>query len=192
MTEAEWLACADPVPMLEFLQAHERASARKLRLFAVACARRLGERNHPLARAAVDVAELFADGRATAEAMRAARLACKHADESAAWYAAITRPEIAARNAALSARAGSPDECAAQAELLRDIIGNSFRPLPSRFPVTWIPLAQGIYEDGAFERVREFAEMPSACNMGEIVAHCRQTGAHVRGCWVIDLLLGKQ
>src|SRR5690348_1829844 len=103
--------------MLEFLRGHARASPgharaspRKLRLFAVACARRLGERNHPLARHAVDVAERFAEGEASADELRAARLACKHADASAAWYAAVSQPEIAARNAALSARAVSPDE----------------------------------------------------------------------------------
>ncbi len=39
MTEAEWLACADPDPMLKFRRG--KVSERKLRLFAVGCCRRV-------------------------------------------------------------------------------------------------------------------------------------------------------
>ncbi|HVS35505.1 MAG TPA: hypothetical protein VMS17_07985 [Gemmataceae bacterium] len=39
MTEAEWDAGADPTPMLELLR--DKASERKLRLFAAACCRRI-------------------------------------------------------------------------------------------------------------------------------------------------------
>jgi hypothetical protein len=39
MTDAEWLACNDPGKMLQFVQG--KASERKLRLFAVACVRRV-------------------------------------------------------------------------------------------------------------------------------------------------------
>jgi hypothetical protein len=62
MTEAEWLACGDPTPMLEFLRG--KASDRKLRLFAVACCRTIAPQVkadgfHRL----MDIAEQCADQR---------------------------------------------------------------------------------------------------------------------------------
>ncbi len=61
MTEAEWLACPDPQPMLDFLSG--KASHRKLRLFAVACCRRVwGLLGDQQVRKAVDAAERYAEG----------------------------------------------------------------------------------------------------------------------------------
>lgn len=85
------------------------------------------------------------------------------------------------------------------ANLLRDIFGNSFRPLvldPSW--LTWqdgtvIKLAQGIYEERAFDCMPVLADAleEAGCTEGEVLAHCRQPGTHVRGCWGVDLLLAK-
>src|SRR5262249_34905941 len=72
MTEAEWLACADPEKMLEFLNG--RASARKLRLVICACYHRSGGDLQPppyrfeeLVRQAIEVAERFEDDHASVE-----------------------------------------------------------------------------------------------------------------------------
>ncbi len=73
MTEAEWRSCTDPEPMLEFLRGTDRASERKLRLFACACCRRVwGLLTHRHVRKALKVAELYADGEATEEKLRLA------------------------------------------------------------------------------------------------------------------------
>lgn len=207
MTEEEWLKCIDPQPMLEFLRGRAsgrkpRVSERKIRLFAVACSRRIWDRIDALGRRAVDVAEMFADGLAGPDEMRAARLACQGAGGQAAWYAAATNSTIAARNAALSAQAGAAmlgteaDEIRAQAKLLREIVGDPFRPLsvdPAWLTPGVVNLAQATYDERAFDRMPELAgELEKAgCDNDNILAHCRAPGLHVRGCWVIDLLLGK-
>jgi hypothetical protein len=199
MTEQDWLSCTDPIPMLEFLQSRPDVSARKLRLFAVACSRRVWDRIEPLGQAAVEVAEAFADGEADADALRAARLACKSAGASASWYAAASSPAVAARNAALSAQAaGDPEaERAAQAALLRDILGNAFKTPalePFAVPRAAVALASEIYEERSFERAPLLAGALQAAGgpCAAILEHLGGPGPHVRGCWAIDLLLGKQ
>jgi hypothetical protein len=89
MTVIDWLACADPTPMLAFLRG--RASERKFILFAVACLRRLW----PLladdrSRAAVEALERSADGLASRVEWTAARRAAHAAGRraAAAWEAA--------------------------------------------------------------------------------------------------------
>jgi hypothetical protein len=79
MTEQEWMDCTDPQDMLEFLR--DRAGERKLRLFAVACCRRIGhlrsdERCRGAAEA-VEAAESFADGQTPGADLAAAREAAR-------------------------------------------------------------------------------------------------------------------
>jgi hypothetical protein len=87
-----------------------------------------------------------------------------------------------------------------QADLLRCIAGNPFRRVtvdPSW--LSWndgtvVKLAQGIYDDRAFDRLPVLADAleEAGCTNADLLSHCRSEGPHVRGCWVVDLILGKQ
>jgi hypothetical protein len=57
-----------------------------------------------------------------------------------------------------------------------------------------VRLAQGIYEDRAFDRLPVLADAleEAGCDNAEILSHCRGPGPHVRGCWAVDLSLGKE
>ncbi|MBM3983945.1 MAG: hypothetical protein FJ304_27485 [Planctomycetes bacterium] len=81
--------------------------------------------------------------------------------------------------------------------MILDTLGNPFRPVA--FSSDWrtdtaIALARTMYD------AREFGAMPiladalqdAGCDNDDILNHCRGTGPHVRGCWVCDLVLGKE
>src|SRR5262249_16297801 len=84
--------------------------------------------------------------------------------------------------------------------LLRDIFGHYFhRAIPDRWWLTWgectVPrLARGIYESRAFTDLPILADAleEAGCTDEAILSHCRGPGPHVRGCWVVDLLLDKE
>jgi hypothetical protein len=85
----------------------------------------------------------------------------------------------------------------AQVELLRDIIGNPFRSVS--FDPAWrtpaaVALARGVYEERRSEDMPVLADAleEAGCTDEAVLAHCRRLGEHARGCWVVDLVLGKQ
>jgi hypothetical protein len=205
MTEYEWQTASEPQAMLEFFQTSGQVSERKLRLFAVACSRRVWDLIDAPGRAAVEMAENFADAFASQEEMRAARLACQGAGGQSAWYAAASNPAIAARNAARSAQTGvkalvgsDTAELLAQAKLVREIFGptpfHSLSVDPSWMTPAVVELAQAIYNDRAFDRMPEIgaALQEVGCASDDILNHCRQPAEHVRGCWALDFLLAKE
>jgi hypothetical protein len=229
MDDIEWLACTEPARMLAYLGGD--LSPRKQQLFACACVRRVWPHvRDETCRRAVEVAERFADGLATAAERDEASEATAGSDGSATTYGpaelATTFAIIADQGAELlsphpylpavhaahyaaeaAASAGEYDptggdaaaffhaERAAQCRLLRCVAGNPFRPASSGPWVT--PAAVSVARD-CYDR-RDFAALPvladlleeAGCPHQSVLDHCRRPGEHVRGCWVVDLVLGK-
>jgi len=88
---------------------------------------------------------------------------------------------------------------AGQAELLRDVVRAPFRLM--HFPHAWRTandaavrhVAQEIERDEAFELFPLLADalMDAGCDCEEVIGHLQGPGPHVRGCWVLDAVLGK-
>jgi hypothetical protein len=175
--------------------------------------------------AAVEVAERFADGRATNDerltAMRAVREEVQDEDEvvlhtiiredrfqdhparSANGFEAFLAAIYTFNDCLRIAFREGEDETSkdahslAQCSILRDIFGDPFRPVP--VDPSWrsgnvVSLAEAIYADRAFDRLPILADAleDAGCDQADILEHCRGPGPHVRGCWVVDLILGKE
>ena len=247
MTEAEWLACGEPLRLASFAQG--RWSLRRQLL--LACAGCHAVAMHLPAPQRVqrmlEAVERFADGEAESDEVDAAQMSTwdlplkwansgdpiwLHASAVAALWPALRLGQIIhygcetaayesrARAAALSSQrrsfrlwkrgpklsaeeysaahaTGAAAEKQAFCHRIRDIVGNPFRP--AAFAPEWrtdteAALAAQMYES------RDFAAMPiladalqdAGCDSADILDHCRGPGPHVRGCWVVDLVLGKE
>jgi hypothetical protein len=191
-------------------------SARKLRLFACACCRHLQNWiDEERFLEAVATAERFADGVGSKAALKRARQsvrAVRHrlptelGQPSVEWVA-LWLAEVAASEKAFGKvaheiqRFGSeglllPNERPSADALLRCILGNPFHEVavdPAWLTANVRELAQQIYDERAFERLANLADklIDAGCDNSVILGHCRHKGPHVRGCWVVDLLLSK-
>jgi hypothetical protein len=81
-----------------------------------------------------------------------------------------------------------------QEAIFREIVGNPFQPV--EFEPRWrtsdvVALARGIYDEKAFTRMPILSDalMDAGCEDETIIGHCRTSATHVRGCWLIDLIL---
>jgi hypothetical protein len=222
MTESDWVNATDPTPMLEFLRG--RVSDRKLRLFGAACCRRnWAEMKQGRGRDAVEVVERFADGLAGDDERRLA-LSIFHdtsdtatdwdwADNAAAHAMAATMGDSCVDAAAWAAEAvpvgawsyseARASEQSHQCRLLRDIVGNPFRPVavePAWLTPTVTGLARAAYDGRAlpsgeldFARLAVLADAleEAGCTDVGLLGHLRGPGPHVRGCWALDTVLGR-
>jgi hypothetical protein len=222
--EQQWLESTDAAWMLEVLVRRfaPALSPRKLRLFACACCRRIEPwMTAGAVRAALEVAERFADDLAGEAELRQAREAALAVESPglreavrrsvvfaalpSAWDAAHRCPplvrgargEVAGGgSSALAAQAAEQRE---QAALLRDLFGNPFAPVG--VDPAWL-----LWGDGTVRRLaeticdeRRWREMPvlgdaleeAGCRAEAVLDHCRGSADHARGCWLLDQLLGR-
>jgi hypothetical protein len=133
------------------------------------------------------IAATFAAARVVAETVNTRQL------RQTLTILADTQPESRKRKARQECKRN-------QCSSIREIIG----PLPFH-PITIAPawlawnagtlgrLAQGIYDERAFDRLPVLADAleDAGCTNADILDHCRQPRLHVRGCWVVDLLTGR-
>jgi hypothetical protein len=240
LDEAGWLAEFSMAFVLRHLDAQPQ-NARRLRLFASACCRRVW---HLLqvgaARRIVELFEAYVDGEATEADLQAANKSSDFAELDALYHGGQDVPETklsacvvdalqivrglasprdevntylvvqdTSHNLAGDFMRSSHDfrfkvtpgrdeaEFAEKEKLLRDIFGNPFRPVA--FRPEW--RTSGVLGPASqMYNSRDFALMPiladalqdAGCGNEDILNHCLGGGPHVRGCWVVDLVLGKE
>ena len=216
MIERQWLTCTDPETLLKIVRG--KMSERKLRLFACACARQVWHLlDEDPARRAVLLAEPIAEGLVPAReapVLRPIQAPAGVREDSAraaarcvAAQACARKPdaELAALDAAAAVQFAAPHgerkaawEAARrrQCDLIRDLL-----PDPTRAVVvdrSWLSWGGGLVAKLAHD-IREgqrLAEVPvlgdaleeAGCSDEVILAHCRGP-LHVRGCWLLDLLV---
>jgi hypothetical protein len=215
VTEADWLACTDPLLMLDELG--RQVSRRKARLILCAWAGQSWRLMDERSRAAVDVAERFADGLAdTSELIDAqngaqevwrgievVRRKSSRGEWGAMKAAAVARdaasPSLDLRALKGWARGGNGAAKVYRSDRLRCLFANPFRSV--RLDPAWLAwnestvrqLAEAVYAERAFDRLPVLADAleDAGCSDAELLGHLRSGGEHVRGCWSVDLILGK-
>ncbi|OAI40993.1 hypothetical protein AYO40_00495 [Planctomycetaceae bacterium SCGC AG-212-D15] len=221
MTEQEWLKSNDPRKMLEFVEGRISDRKPRLFAVAC-CRRIWHLLADSRARNAVEASEAYADGHISQEEltrrsntegwhvlgdppMEAANTAAC-TKNTPSWVAASVARwttyamtgeavenagAVGAPVAAVVDRVGDEEECQ-QAELLRHIIGNLFHPYPTpdHWPSTVVQLAQALYngEDCGFALHDALLE----AGHPELANHFKEEQGHPKGCWVVDLILGKE
>lgn len=206
MTDAEWWATSsDPELMLGLVG--DLTGKRKLHLFLCACCRSVWSWLDQATQASVEHAEKLAgtplsvrvkidlaDGSTWRADKRLGEFTTSDEGHGTNLREATS---IASRIDSIYNLTAAQSGQAVQSDIVRDIFGNPFRSVA--FDARWrtsnaVRVARTIYDDLAFDRMPMLAValMDAGCEDEQVISHCRSDGSHVRGCWVVDLVLGKQ
>jgi hypothetical protein len=216
MTESAWFSLTKIQPLIS--HASQFKNERRMTLFGCACCRCAHDWELPLLESkAIKATERFVDGEITRRTwVKHGRML---EAEDGGWSQTATEWDCDFRDAVIQLFYGaalwqvphtlirgvervSSEEYTEAFEVklcsaLRDIFGNPFRPV--KFDKRWLTdtalsLAGQMYES------RDLGAMPiladalqdAGCEDVQILNHCRDaTQLHFRGCWVVDLVLGK-
>jgi hypothetical protein len=207
MTEEEWLTSKDMGEVLVVLR-RLRADAftdRKTRLLMCGCARLKWDLlTDPCSRKAVEAAERYADGSLSLSQMLKRQRVARDASYRSSAYQASKEARLVACAAAEATRTHVNLFHARQAVgdalgciLARDLFGNPFRSVI--FQPAWrtsnvVALARSIYDEREFDLLPILGDAleDAGCVDQQFLDHCRGSGPHVRGCWVVDRVLGKE
>jgi hypothetical protein len=220
VTEAEWLGCSDPETMLEFLRGKASDRKVRLFTLAcgrryprVWCDPADGPAIGSLVERLFDAAERDIDGADCSEEMDRLRQHLGRRPTEWFWIldgtlrgdTGLWGRFCGERGAGLREETGIDVQelRLSQATLLRCIVGNPFRPVAVE--PTWqtpqvVALAQAAYDqrelpprqlDPTRLAVLADALEDAGCAEVHLLGHLRAPGPHVRGCWAVDLLLGK-
>jgi hypothetical protein len=206
MTEVEWLASNDPAAMGAAVSARTRGSPRVLRLYIAAFwhwqsyrLRGATEKLRLRARAAI-VGEWAESGARPDGADTVSNFVGFNANARQAFRATVRAPGNWHTNNAPAVKFA--------VRLLREVFGNPFAMRRKRksdplrgnmFDPAWrtdtaVALARTMYDDNDFSAMPILADalQDAGCANDDLLAHCREPGEHVRGCWVVDAVLGRE
>jgi hypothetical protein len=206
MTEADWLACDDPLQMLNHLGADP--TARKTLLLTSSCLRRLWRLLPDHCRAWAESVEEAAEGRADPESLNRGWESVEAflgSHDEGRCYAVLTLACVGWYDPQMWEEGNRSwrSERQEQARLVRDVFGNPFRPVsldPSWQTATVQSLADAAYErrllpSGELDTARLAILADGLEEAGStdeaILGHLRSPGPHHRGCFAVDAILEK-
>lgn len=221
MTEAEWLTCDDPNRMLEFLWGKASDRKARLFACACCRDQwgRFPPENDE--RRALEVCELYADGLVAPQDFSLTEERAPIWVRMALWATPFNAAQATANRMASRVRETATDPYVfverdgrtevhvspegkllaapvyvRQCGFLRDIFCNPLRPIdadPRWLTSTVRDLAHAIYDYRAYDCFPILADAleDAGSDNADVLAHCRSDGPHVKGCWVVDMVLGK-
>lgn len=197
-----------PESLLSRLQFH--VSARQARLIACACVRLLPLSNPTRVQQALDLAERFADGKATGLELASGRYLGRFNPEDPSWaiHWAAHADHVTMLNRAVAwvlgfTRSGkhpiTPVELSQQiADRIREIASDPANPI--ELAPGWLTWNEGTVVKIAREihAARDYTLMPilgdaleeAGCQNPTILTHCREHRLQVHGCWLVGAILG--